>query len=463
MAGSNAIIKSTRVDDAGQSPSKPPKKGPSMSRLTRRTLVPSAAVLAVSALALSACAGSGGAGSDDELTVWWFEPTDSAQSKAWTETLEAFEAKHPDVTVNFELKTWDQLQKSGQMILNSNEAPDILEYPKGNATAGAVAKAGLLTDLTEVAETQGWTDTLPPSLLNVGTYDEQGLMGAGALYGVPTYAEYVSVFYNEDMLSEAGFETPTTVEEFETQLAHFTDQGITPLALGASDYPIVHLVYALALSQADQNWVSNFQFFDGDVDFHDDAWTYAAETIAEWKDKGYIGADATGIDAEGAGAAFKAGTSPYFVSGSWWTGDFDTNIDSFEWGTFPFPGSGLSSGSGGNIWVVPTNSTQKDLAYEFISDLLSADAQTAVANYGGVAVAPDLAQVTNEVGKIAAADLAAILEQDGLSYYSDWPVAGYYDVWLAQSQGLLTNTVTPEQFLDTVGGFYDQGKADLGL
>ncbi|MFP5360791.1 MAG: ABC transporter substrate-binding protein [Actinomycetes bacterium] len=417
----------------------------------------------MSALSLAACSGSGSESSpDDELTIWWFEPADSAQGKSWTETLDAFEAKHPDVTVNFELKTWDQLQKSGQMILNSNEAPDILEYPKGNATAGAVAKAGLLTDLTDIAESEGWTDVLPLSLLNVGMYDERGLMGNGALYGVPTYAEYVSVFYNRDILGDAGFEAPTTMDEFEMQLEYFSDQGVTPLALGGSDYPIVHLVYELALSQADQDWVSDFQFFTGDVDFQDDAWTYAADTVANWKSKGYIGADATGIDAEGAGAAFKTGVSPYFVSGSWWAGDFDANV-TFDWGTFPFPGSGLTSGSGGNIWVVPSNSTNKDLAYEFINDLLATDSQTALANYGGVAVAADPEQVTSEVGKLAAADLAAILENDGLSYYSDWPIPGYYDVWLAQSQGLLTGSVTTDEFLRNVGDFYELGKSDLGL
>ena len=34
------------------------------------------------------------------------------------------------------------------MIINSDEGPDIMEYNKGNATAGLLSSQGLLTDLT---------------------------------------------------------------------------------------------------------------------------------------------------------------------------------------------------------------------------------------------------------------------------------------------------------------------------
>ena len=68
------------------------------------------------------------------FNIWWFELPDTPQSKAWTKALDELKAKHPDVTVNFELKTFEQLQKAGSLILNSDQAPDVLEYNKGNAT-----------------------------------------------------------------------------------------------------------------------------------------------------------------------------------------------------------------------------------------------------------------------------------------------------------------------------------------
>jgi raffinose/stachyose/melibiose transport system substrate-binding protein len=83
--------------------------------------------------------------------IWWYEAADSAAGITWKKALETFQAKHPDVKVQFELKTFDQITKSGTMILNSAEAPDLMEYNKGNAVAGLAASQGLLTELDDVA------------------------------------------------------------------------------------------------------------------------------------------------------------------------------------------------------------------------------------------------------------------------------------------------------------------------
>jgi raffinose/stachyose/melibiose transport system substrate-binding protein len=69
--------------------------------------------------------------------IWWYEPADSAMGIAWKAALEEFQTKHPDVEVQFELKTFDQIVKSGNMILNSNEAPDLMEY---KATASPASR-----------------------------------------------------------------------------------------------------------------------------------------------------------------------------------------------------------------------------------------------------------------------------------------------------------------------------------
>ena len=78
------------------------------------------------------------------------------------------------------------------MILNSDEAPDIMEYNKGNATAGLLSKQGLLTDLTGEATKRGWDKLLSPSLQTTAKYDADGIMGGDKWYGVPNYGEYVT-------------------------------------------------------------------------------------------------------------------------------------------------------------------------------------------------------------------------------------------------------------------------------
>lgn len=218
----------------------------------RRRMVAVAAGALTAALALTACGGggsasSGASGAEDgkTLKVWWWEDDSSALSQTWNKAIETFKAEHPGVEVQFELKTYEQMQQSAQLILDSNDAPDVLEYLKGNATAGVVSKAGLLTDLTDVATEKGWD--LDNSAQDVGLYQD-GIMGSGQRYGVTNYGEYVGLFYNEDELAKYDLQVPTTLDELEKVMQTFKDNGITPLALGSNDYPGPHLLYALALA-----------------------------------------------------------------------------------------------------------------------------------------------------------------------------------------------------------------------
>src|SRR3954465_4746535 len=123
-------------------------EGPMFKARKGATLV---ATLAAIALTAAACGSSGDDAGAKILRLWHYEGPDSAMGVAWNEAIKEFEAKHPGVKVKFEEKGFDQIQKTAPMILNSSDVPDIMEYNKGNATAGALAKQGLLTDLTAEA------------------------------------------------------------------------------------------------------------------------------------------------------------------------------------------------------------------------------------------------------------------------------------------------------------------------
>ncbi|MBC7274155.1 MAG: carbohydrate ABC transporter substrate-binding protein, partial [Streptomyces sp.] len=161
---------------------------------TRRRAAATAVILAGSLL-LTSCGGSEGGGSDGQtLRLWHYEAPNSAMGVAWAEAIEEFEAKHPGVKVKFEEKSFEQIQKTAPMVLNSSDAPDLMEYNKGNATAGLLSKQGLLTDLSAEAEKRGWDDKLSEGVRTTSVYDENGVMGSGNWYGVPNYAEYTMVF-----------------------------------------------------------------------------------------------------------------------------------------------------------------------------------------------------------------------------------------------------------------------------
>ncbi|OLF12183.1 sugar ABC transporter substrate-binding protein [Actinophytocola xinjiangensis] len=420
------------------------------------------AVMIATATVLTACGDDGDAAAGTELTLWHYESPDSAMGVAWNKAIEEFERTHDGVTVKFEEKGFEQIQKSAQMVLNSDEAPDLLEYNKGNATAGLLSKQGLLTDLSDVVTERGWDDKLSPSVQTTCKYDERGVMGGDRWFGVPNYAEYTMVYYNKDLFDQHGVAVPTSLDELTAAMDTFVDKGVTPLSVGAKEYPAQQILYQLALSKADSDWVRGFQQYDGEVDFHDQAWTYGAETFADWVEKGYLSQDSTGIDAESMGVAFMEGKFPMMISGSWWYGRVQSTVKDFAWDTFLFPGSDLALGSSGNLWVVPENSPNKELAYDFIDITMQPDIQALLGNSGGIPVAADVSAITDEPSRKLVENYQTLVERDGLGYYPDWPVPGYYDVLVSATQKLISGSASPHEVLGELAGPYEENLATIG-
>ncbi|MEU8359114.1 extracellular solute-binding protein [Nonomuraea sp. NPDC048882] len=428
-----------------------------------------AAALAAAVLALSACGSGGGSASPSPggteprvLKLWHYETADSAMGKAWAEAIKKFEASHPNVTVEFEEKGFEQIQKTAAMVLNSDEAPDIMEYNKGNATSGLLSKQGLLADLSEEATKRGWDKLLPGGLQTTAKYDDRGVMGSGKWYGVPNYGEFVMVYYNKDLFDKHKVTVPATYEEFTAALDTFVKAGVTPISNAGAEYPAQQIFYQLALTKAQKPWLDAFQSYKGKVDFHGPEFTYGADTFADWVKKGYIPKNSAGVKAEDMGVAFMNGKFPVMISGSWWYGRFASEIKDFEWGHFLFPGATMSPGSSGNLWVVPEKSENKDLAYDFIDITMSKDIQNLLGNSGGVPVAADAAAITDAKSKELIESFNKLTAADGLAFYPDWPAPGYYDVMVAGVQELINGSKTSAEVLDELAKPYEDNLADIG-
>ncbi|MFD0688869.1 ABC transporter substrate-binding protein [Actinomadura fibrosa] len=417
------------------------------------------AALAAGSLVLAACGGDGdgdgGGSGGKELRLWHYETPDSAMGQAWAEAIKEFEAAHPGVKVKFEEKGFEQIQKTAPMVLNSKDAPDVMEYNKGNATAGLLSKQGLLQDLTPEATKRGWDKLVKPSVQVTAKYDAKGTMGGDRWFGVPNYAEYLQVYYNKDLFEKHGVKIPTTFAELTAAMDAFVAKGVTPMTNAGAEYMAHQFVYQLALDRANRPWVDAFQRYTTKADLKDAAWTYGATTFADWVKKGYVAKNSVSLKAEDAGVAFMQGKFPMMFSGSWWFGRVAKQAK-FQWETSTWPGAKMTLGSGGNLWVVPKGSKNKQLAYDFIDITMKKKAQDALANAGGVPVAADPAAVTEPKTKKLIADFDAMAGSDGLAYYPDWPVAGFYDVWVSQVQKLMNGTA-PGEVLGNVQKAYDSG------
>ena len=405
---------------------------------------------------------SASAQSQKTLTIWYYEAADSAMGISWADAQKDFQAAHPDVKIDFQLKVFEQIQQTAQMVLNSDAAPDVMEINKGNATAGLYSKQGLLTDLTDVATKRGWDKLMSPSIQTTARYNDQGIMGSGKLYGVTNYGEFVMVYYNKDMFKKYDVAVPTTLEEFEAAADKFVKAGVTPIAIGAGDkWPVTQNFYELALYKADRTFVNNYQLLQGETNFQGPEFTFAATTLADWFKKGYFDKNATGVKYGDANDAFVQGKFPMNLTGSWMFGTFLTSIKTFDWGLFTMPGKKLNTGSGGNLWIVPAGAKNKDLAYDFIDLTMAPKAQTLMANSGGIPLSADLSQIKDAHTKELNAAFSTLVKNDGLAFYPDWPAPGYMDVLGGGLQDLITGTNAPKAFLDAIAGPYNDYKSSL--
>lgn len=391
--------------------------------------------------------------------IWHYESENGAMGLAWKVAMEKFKEKHPDVNVIYENKGFEQIRQTAQMVLNSEDAPDIMEYNKGNASAGLLSKQGLLADLTEEAKKRGWDTILSPSLQTTCKYDDRGIMGGEKWYGVTNYGEYVMVYYNKDLFKKYNLSVPTNLEEFEKVMDVFVKAKTTPLVVAGAEYPAQQVFYELVLSKANRDFVNAYELYKGDVNFKGPEMTFGANRLVEWVKKGYIGKEAISMKAEDMGVAFSNGSYPLMISGSWWYGRFMNEIKNFEWGIFLFPGNNLHPGSGGNIWVVSAKSKNKDLAYDFIDITLSPEIQTILANAGGIPVNADVSKITDIKIKELVENFEKIVKTDGLAFYPDWPAAGYYDTLVANVQELMGGTKNVAQFLESIGKAYSENKS----
>ncbi len=183
-----------------------------MGRTTRQGLGRTgrvAAVGMVGALALTGCGfggGSGGggdAGDGGSTSISLMVPSYSDQTKSlWEGIIEDFEAENEGITVSLQVESWDNINDVITTKVQSDDAPDILNI---DAFAGFAAD-DLLYTASEVVSPET-LDDFQPSFADNASID-------GDMYGLPLIASSRTLFYNTDLLAQAGVtEPPATWDE----------------------------------------------------------------------------------------------------------------------------------------------------------------------------------------------------------------------------------------------------------
>lgn len=187
-----------------------------------RRLVSLAAAGVAAGLTLTACgfggddSGSGGDGGDGGSTsLDLLVPQYSDGTTAlWEEIIASFEEENDGITVNLEVQSWDNINDVIRTKVQAGQAPDILNI---DAFSG-FAKDDLLYPAEDVVSAET-LDDFQESFVENASLD-------GTVYGLPMIASARALFYNQDVLTQAGItEPPATWDDLLAAATAITDLG----------------------------------------------------------------------------------------------------------------------------------------------------------------------------------------------------------------------------------------------
>lgn len=424
-------------------------------------------------LALAACApgGSGGGTVTNGPVTAGFDtetPVTITVSDGWGETgtgevfgqvLDAFEAKYPNVTIERDTTDYNSYTNSITLKATSPNPPDVMMLTTTGYGQGFYdfVRSGLLVPLDGYADAYGWQDRVgSDSALDVFRFDtaKDNLWGSGDLYGVPEQNNIIAVFYNKDLLKQAGFDTPpTTFEEFEQSLAAAKAAGLVGVS-ESSTY--IHTEMALWAAFADKASQVNDWIYGAGGSFGDAANLKAAQTIQDWQAAGYFQDGASGTSDSDAAGLFLSGGAMYYIEGSWMAGGVDGELGD-NGGVFLLPSVSDTSPVGGGLstpLVINSKSQHQDVAAGLLDFILSEESSDQLYSGGwgvpgGLVSSPDLAS-----GPTSAAVLELIgqvqASGSGTVPFLDWAAPQFTTMMPSNLQSMAAGQITAQQYVDAI-------------
>jgi multiple sugar transport system substrate-binding protein len=160
------------------------------------------ALAATASLTLASCGFGGGSGGEDAAggtTLDLLVPSYSDNTQGlWEDVIAGFEEENPDISVNLEVQSWDNLESVITTKIQGGEAPDIYN---GGPFAGFAADE-LLYAAEEVVSPAVFSDFQDAFIANAEV--------DGTAYALPLIASARALFVNNALLEQAGVAAPPT-------------------------------------------------------------------------------------------------------------------------------------------------------------------------------------------------------------------------------------------------------------
>ena len=423
--------------------------------MKRRAFLSLTSAAAAVTLGLSGCTGGtpGGATAPTEsaeagpIRYLVEQPEDPADLEKLRTHLKTYEQANPGATVELEAMPSENMRTVLQTQLRSGEGPDVFSWGSGPGYAGALAKAGLIFDLTPAYEQYKWP---------VYDFAKQRVTFDGKIVGIPGEMETIGLYYNKDMFAEMGVQPPKTLAELTTAAQKFKDAKKTPIAAADQEgWPGGHMLSMALGSRIGSQGVD--ALINGQGSWNSPDVVAAIQQWKDWNDAGLLGKSPTSQTTDGAAALFYSGDAAVLPTGSWAIPAIDKNAK-FEVGYIPFPAEsseGVFTGGLGSGPFVSASSKKTDAAVKFLNFLVSpehgrwtVEEQGTIPAYpvdtDGVEASPLFAQVLKDTSTFSQGTAGVAPNIDVLQ------TDRFNDVMWDGMQGVLSGQQTPQEVAEAL-------------
>jgi raffinose/stachyose/melibiose transport system substrate-binding protein len=326
------------------------------------------AVAAAACAVLAACTGGtpsqqSSSGGDAKSIKWLIEaPEDAAALKALKAHVAGFE-KQSGITVKTSTLPLENMRTVLQTQLRSGKGPDVFNWGSGPSFGGALAKAGLVADLTSAYKDRGWK-----------TYDfaKERVTVDGKVYGIPGELETIGLFYNKDLFRKLGLQPPKNLSELDAVSKKIRQAGTVPMAVGDKEgWEGGHLLSMALSSSIGPDGMD--QLLTGQKSWDSPEVVNALQLWKKYDDAGFLPRSPTSVNYDSSTSTFYSGDAAMIPTGSWLVGEIDDNAK-FKAGYIPFPGPdgpGVYTGGLGSGPYMSATTTKKAAALKFLDFLAS--------------------------------------------------------------------------------------------
>lgn len=277
-----------------------------------------------------------------DVTIWYYWETEGHQ-KALNHIIEEFNGSQDSITVEAKYVPFADFKKQLSIGASADDLPDLVILD--NPDHAAYAAMGIFADLTDKFDVSNYYE----GPVNSCTLDEK-------LYGVPFGSNDLVLFYNEDMLKEAGCEVPTTWDELlEVAKATTTDSvfGFAHCALQNEEGTFNFLPWV---------WSTGATSYEINSEGGIKALNFEKELV----DSGAMTKEAINWTQGDTMHQFIAGNLAMMINGTWQVPTMREEVPDLNWNVAPIPqDKEQASGLGGENYAVIAGGNE-DAAVKFL-------------------------------------------------------------------------------------------------